>query len=618
MYGMLESTRITPRSARQDPDRLASLAEIENLREHIHHQLGVSGSAITQSTAGSQSVVREASLTTEADSSALPYEVIGDFRTGMWEGWYADGLAFGDEPVANEVLYNRHDKTFDWAGNGLASSRHTAPGVFGVLRSPNFIIEHDSLWIRMRGAKGTARIIVENYQPINGTLYGDLEDFPKDGAWKDYVIDMTIYKGMKAYVELMPGRYSMQQLHLAPEDYIEAEFLVVFSGARPDMKREAASLRMPDMLARAEKDKLIAQYDSLSAVVFDSTHHLSLTVGDPIYSAVYTRGDFKQPSEERVPHRFLTAVENSLETGRHYAGDARKSRLYWAESVVDTDNPLTARVMVNRIWHHVFGRGLVASVDNFGAQGKIPSHPELLDYLALQFVDEAWSIKKMIRHMMLTNTFQQTTMADSVFAQTDPQNVLLYHYPVRRLEAEAIRDGVLAVSGRLDLTMYGESVMLNYEPFKEFRPNIKESGPLDGDGRRSIYQELRRNYLNPMMLIFDMPVPSETVGQRTISYTPAQSLSLLNDPFFHEQAAVWAKHLVENTGEASLEERVNQMYRKAFARDATDDELARARIFLEKQAVKYERPTSEVMTDIQSWTDYGHVLFNLKEFIHLI
>ena len=155
-----------------------------------------------------------------------------------------------------------------------------------------------------------------------------------------------------------------------------------------------------------------------------------------------------------------------------------------AEQVASPDNPLTARVLVNRVWHHLFGRGIVATVDNFGRFGEAPSHPHLLDSLALEFVREGWSIKKLIRSLVLTQSFQQSSQTSFKAAQIDPQNRLLHHYPVRRLTAETIRDSILTTSGQINLELYGPSI-------QPFRPAVKDyrkllSGPLDGNGRRSL------------------------------------------------------------------------------------------------------------------------------------
>ena len=180
--------------------------------------------------------------------------------------------------------------------------------------------------------------------------------------------------------------------------------------------------------------------------------------------------------------------------------------------MLSRSNPLLPRVMVNRIWQHHFGEGIVRSVDDFGVMGQPPTHPELLDFLANEFIKRGWSIKSMHRLMLLSSTYQMSSQNDEAAAKIDPQNKLLQHMPIRRLEAEAIRDSLLAISGRLDKTMYGPSVLPYLTPFMNGRCKPEKSGSLDGDGRRTIYLNVRRNFLSPMLLCFDYPIPATTIA----------------------------------------------------------------------------------------------------------
>jgi hypothetical protein len=294
-----------------------------------------------------------------------------------------------------------------------------------------------------------------------------------------------------------------------------------------------------------------------------------------------------------------------------------------ARQIVDPANPLTARVMVNRVWHHVFGRGIVPSVDNFGALGERPSHPELLDYLADRFVKEGWSAKRRIRELILSSTFATASGGASESArQKDPDNRLLHRMPVRRLEAEAIRDAILAVSGRLDREkMFGPGVEVHLTPFMENgytgeygRP--KGSGPLDGGGRRSIYLMVRRNFMNPMLTAFDAPPPLNTAGRRTVSNVPAQALILMNDPLVIEQAKLWAARIPKDA-ELDVPSRMRRMYVEAFARPPTQSELDTAQSFLDRHGEELGVPPERRGDDLRLWADLAHVMMNLKEFIFL-
>jgi hypothetical protein len=267
------------------------------------------------------------------------------------------------------------------------------------------------------------------------------------------------------------------------------------------------------------------------------------------------------------------------------------------------------RVLVNRLWQHHFGQGIVRSPDDFGVLGHAPTHPELLDYLATEFVKNGWSIKKLHHLIVLSNSYQMDSRSPAAADEADPDNKWLHKMPVRRLEAEAIRDTVLAVSGRLDRTLYGPSVPTHLTPFMRGRGRPDISGPLDGNGRRSIYLGVRRNFLNPMFLAFDYPTPFSSMGKRTVSNVPAQALTMMNNPLILEQAELWAKK-VRADGQTAPRDRVTKMYVAALGRPPSAMELTAAVAFVEEQT----RSTGRA-DDPRAWADLAHVLFNLKEFI---
>jgi hypothetical protein len=258
----------------------------------------------------------------------------------------------------------------------------------------------------------------------------------------------------------------------------------------------------------------------------------------------------------------------------------------------------------------------VASVDNFGVLGSAPSHPELLDFMAARFVKEGWSIKRALRELMLSRSYQMSSAAaDAKAEEADPQNLLLHRANVRRLEGEQIRDQMLAISGRLDTTLFGPPIEVYITAFMDGRGK-PPSGPLDGAGRRSIYTAVRRNFLSPMMMAFDTPIPFSTIGRRSVSNVPAQALILMNDPFVVQQAQIWARRvLVEK--DLTPEQRIQKMYQAAFCRGATEKEVKAGLAFLQQQGDALGVPSAERLSDSRVWTDYAHVLMNLKEFIFL-
>ncbi|MEM9017678.1 MAG: DUF1553 domain-containing protein, partial [Verrucomicrobiota bacterium] len=323
---------------------------------------------------------------------------------------------------------------------------------------------------------------------------------------------------------------------------------------------------------------------------------VAMAEGPKETAQVYVRGSHRSLGEE-VPPRFLEALGG--ETG---------TRLDLANEVTSPENPLTSRVIANRIWHHLFGRGLVSSVDDFGPMGQVPTHPELLDWLASEFVERGWSIKGMIREIVLSSTYRQATephpnVSPGHLAEVDPSNLLLSRMPVKRLTGEVIRDSILAVSGTLDETRYGPSIPTHRTDFMTGRGG-RESGPLDGGGRRSIYGAVYRNFLSPFLLTFDVPSPFGPKGRRSVSNVPAQALVLMNDPFVVEQGVKWAKQF--NGRNLSPEARVDEMFRSALGRDPRPAEREKLLAYVD-----------EAGGTAESWAHLGHVLFNTKEFIFI-
>src|SRR5262249_7226839 len=229
-------------------------------------------------------------------------------------------------------------------------------------------------------------------------------------------------------------------------------------------------------------------------------------------------------------------------------------------------------------------------------------------YLAAEFVRQGWSLKRMHRLLVLSGAYRMASRGEPLADERDPQNLLLHRMPLRRLEAECIRDALLAVAGRLDGKREGRGVPPYVTDFMVGRGR-PASGPLDGDGRRSIYLNVRRNFLTPLFLAFDYPVPFTTMGRRTVSNVPAQALALMNNPLVLQQAERWAKRALAEPGRTPSQ-RVTGLYVTAFGRPPTDAELADALAFLKQQGEQYGRAD-----DPQAWADLCHVLINVKEFI---
>ncbi|MBC7853505.1 MAG: DUF1553 domain-containing protein, partial [Pirellulaceae bacterium] len=331
--------------------------------------------------------------------------------------------------------------------------------------------------------------------------------------------------------------------------------------------------------------------------------------GSPYDQPVFVRGDCERPGDVAA-RRYLEVLAKST-TPFQTSGSGR---LEIAQRIASAENPLTARVMVNRVWHHLFGIGIVRTVDDFGHVGDLPSHPQLLDYLAAEFVEDGWSVKRLIRRMVLSRTFQLASAPSAKSREKDPQNRLLSHYPARRMEAEAIRDSILAASGRLDPKLFGMSV----QPFreKEYADRRLFPGPLDGNGRRSIY--IKNNLMEgPKFLeAFNFPGGKVTQGRRDITNVPAQALALLNDPFVLQQADLWAARLIA-LPHASPSERINVMFQSSLSRSPTDEERQRFEAMVGELAGLHQVGPADVLKRQAIWKDVAHAIFNLKEFIYL-
>jgi hypothetical protein len=362
---------------------------------------------------------------------------------------------------------------------------------------------------------------------------------------------------------------------------------------------------------------------------------------------VFIRGNWKKPGET-VPRRFLEvfARDAGIEHQEATASDTRppsaaavldsiepvvsvedmspsqgSGRLELALQMVDPQQtPIVPRVIVNRIWQHYFGRGIVPTPDDFGHMGQDPTHPELLDWMADELVTHGWSLKHIHRLILLSAAYRMASSVPSAESsavsapdpnEIDPTNRLLHRMPVKRLEGEIIRDQILLLSGRFDDRLYGPSVPVFLTPFMEGRGRPAESGPVDGNGRRSLYVAVRRNFPDPFLQAFDFPNPHSTIGRRSVSNVPAQALALMNNPFIIEQGRVWAERLVQQRPQAGFAERISALYESAFGRLPTEQELAEGVAFIASQADEYAAHDS----DPRIWADYCHVLFNVKEFV---
>jgi len=253
---------------------------------------------------------------------------------------------------------------------------------------------------------------------------------------------------------------------------------------------------------------------------------------------------------------------------------------------------LLARVAVNRIWHHHFGRGIVARPNDFGLQGAHPSHPELLDFLARRFIQSGWDVKVLHREILLSAAWRQSSAPSPQKSGIDPDNQWLWRFTPRRLEAEIVRDSILSAAGQLDATMFGP-------------------GTLDeSHRRRGIYFMMKRSRLVPMMQIFDQPEPLTSQGSRPATTIAPQALFFINNP----QVVKWSAALAGRIATDSPEMAVRKVYQNTLGREPGAAELAESRAFLEAQAASYQGAKNGPQLAL---ADLCQIMFGLNEFIYI-
>ena len=316
---------------------------------------------------------------------------------------------------------------------------------------------------------------------------------------------------------------------------------------------------------------------------------------------VLKRGSPFEPAEKVTPGGVvaLRGIDPNFGVGEDAPEAERREKL--AEWITDAKNPLFARVMVNRLWHYHFGRGLIKTPNDFGHSGGVPSHPDLLDWLAVEFRESGWSLKAMHRLIVNSATYRQSSMMNKAAHSVDADNALVWRYRPSRLEAEVLRDSILKVSGQLNPTVGGPG-------FRDFKM-YKHKGswvydPIDPEGaefnRRSIYRTWARGSNHPLLMTFDCPDPSATTPARSVTTTPLGALALMNDSFVLRMAGHFASRLQE-ADPSSASVQVVVAHQLVYGRDPEPDELRISKSFVEQHGL----------------AAFCRVVFNSNEFVHV-
>ncbi len=561
--------------------------------------------------------------------------------------WYASGNglagatpdgAFRVEPEGERVLTGLLPAGIH--SNLLVSSAG------GVLHSPQFAIDGRPIRMLVAGAGGArGRIVIWNYPRALGLNY--FRTSLNDGQFQWITLQNSYFTGEEAHLELATGEdipvetvtgkrswFSLLAVDrgdgtlppplppaglftLLPADdpllsaatvdraALAAGYAKAARRAVEDWQREQATATDVRLInAFLEADLLPARMDELPAVarLVSQYRTIDRSIAPPVRAPgvhegtvddqpLFVRGDHRQPAD-RVPRRFLEAIDPTPFPAEN------SGRLQLAEAIVAADNPLTPRVFVNRVWHHLFGRGIVASVDTFGAMGERPSHPDLLDYLARRFQEESWSLKKLVRQLATSRAFRLTALPTVAATEADPTNRLLSHWRLRRLEGEAIRDSLLMVSGLLDPKQFGPSAS-------------------DKANRPSIYLPVLRNVEEPFLSVFDPPSTQSTQGRRDISQVPAQALVLLNGDLARRCSEALARSLLADAELPDAKARVRHLFLRSLSRPPTAEELAASIAWLDGEAARRGIDPSAAAAAVPLWQDLAHAVLNLEEFIHV-
>ena len=555
-----------------------------------------------------------------------------------------DAPALVREFAPRDAVY--FDRAWDVLESAPGSER--APGKVHweqagrTLRTKTFVLEEPRLFYLVRGG-GHAYVSIDTHRMVEGPLHAAAVktwDAGRGFRWIEQ--DLRDYVGHRVHVEFSPReddsrfalatvaqgtrrprvatdhlgleellregaptvrhlaesiarrfRYAINTLSRGAADEASIE-LLNYLMAHPELSRAPEELELESTAAAFHGRRLTEILDRIRPV---SRIAAAMFEGSGVDEHVLLRGSHQSPGP-LVERRFLEVFAGRAPI----ASTPGSHRRELAEAFVD--NPLFARVAVNRVWHHLFGRGIVRSVDDFGVMGDEPTHPRVLEHLASWFVEDGYSIKELVRRIVLTDAYQRSGARDPRAANVDPDNLWLSYRAPRRLDAEALRDALLVASGRLERTPYGAPVPIHLTEFLEGRGR-PAGGPLDGAGRRSVYLAVRRNFPLPLFAVFDFPSPAAPVGRRSVSNVPSQSLTLMNDPFVWNQAEVTA--YVLTSAIVTTQKRLEMLYERVLTRKPTSEEAEALTAFVETEG--RERDEFEV------WRDVSHVLFNTKEFL---
>ena len=530
-------------------------------------------------------------------------------------GWSRSGHAFDG---ARSLVALDASGGLRAAETGTLDSARLATALTGSARSADYPIHSRYLHLRIRGSDAPFRAVIDNYwlDKHVGLLFegyrrrlpkaegAEAAKDPRDLAWRVETFDFSRYQGERVHFEIEddgPGWIEVDAILASdtptppPVEQWDAD------GPATGMNASAPGLAEARQKAVESRDTLLACAPPIRALIADE--------GGPIDERVHVRGAARRYGEP-APLARLSVLGETQPTP--VEGSGRRALL---AALTDPRRPFFWRTTANRIWLKLFGRGIVETPDDFGQLGGTPWSPELLDHLASRLA-QGQTIKQLVRDITLSHAYR---------AAADPGETpgeVWAPLPVRRLDAEEIRDALLSASGHLDRRVGGHSVKARLTEHMQGRGRPGASGPVDGDLRRSVYLETRRNFLDPFLQAFDQPAPATACGRRHASNVPAQSLALMNGELVHLIARRWAESLLPEEGAAvtpSPEQdraRIEQLWLSAFARWPRPEEVQAALEFLEAERTS-ATGQPPLARERAAYAALTHSLFASKEFVFL-
>jgi hypothetical protein len=472
----------------------------------------------------------------------------------------------GSQPCIDELEIFSHGKNVALASSGsIASSSGNLPGyeIHKLKHIHDGMYGNSHSWISNQPGKGWVQLQLAQPVMIDRIEWArDRELKFQDRVAVQYVIEASL-------------EGTTWQTLASSNDRLP------FSASQPAEIYQFAGLPEADARRGRQLQQRLAELTARIAAAQQSRRVYAGVFSDPGKTYRLYRGDPFAPREEVEPDAISAFTSLQLTSGT--PGPER--RLAFANWVIDPQNPLTARVIVNRLWQHLFGVGLVDTPSDFGANGTQPTHPQLLDWLAVELIDSGWSLKHVMRLIVTSSTFRQQSVPHSRGLEKDAASRLLWRYPPRRLAAEPIRDSLLSVAGTLDQRAGGPG----FSGFRVEMENVRHYFALDEFGpqhwRRMIYMTKVRQEQDAVFGLFDCPDGSQVVAARSRSTTPLQALNLLNSNFVIQQAGLMAERLQRMAGE-DLSEQVRVAFQLAYARAADKQELAECRAFISEQGLR--------------------------------